>query len=228
MNRTLLSTLCALAMLGSCGPSAFAGITIQPSLTAQERAARQAQLGQIAILVDALSQGKSRLLIGSAVSANPGSRALPPGEDAYVTVYPLSSPLATCLTIENELPVPALLHGKILGAIHVFSPISGPSDKPKAQPGTYMMFVPMGGIVSSERCLVSLAVNDEGKIIYKIVARTTENVDVEKMAAVLKASTGAAQEPKVSVSIQTTALAISMAWGAETYKLSFDMDIIYR
>ncbi len=133
----------------------------------------QAAVERIAVLVDSISKGKCRCLIGSAVSAEPKVglvvRAVDWGDEPSITVYPASVP--------ESLQLPDIGWGRVLGAVNLLVPANPPGGKEKAEAGVYLL-VYLPDMVETlpvyregENCgrvaLVSVSVDDKGKTCLK-------------------------------------------------------------
>lgn len=213
-----------LALLVFCGGSQASFVT--PVRTPTEAEKRRTKLAQMAVFVNALSQGKSRLMLKAGVSANPGGRPGRPAEEYgndFLTVYPLTIPVNARLPMAPAGAPFVQKYGRMLGAVEVITAVGGPEDKTKAESGVYLLFVPINGPITSEMplWLVSVEVADDGQVTYEAKAHTTVQIT--------RSETGAStRSPSVSASIDFVTAAALMTWSSTTYKFGFRMEVHYR
>lgn len=142
---------------------------------------RRAKLGQIALLADHYSGGKSRLLIRVGASAEPKvgvfervARQMP-----FITVYPVSSPIGVKLEGVGKCD---LLGAVALG---VEATATEGDDKDRgvvAKPDVYLLAYGMNDGWLGEARLISVTVDDEGRVKFDVALRTladhSEHFDV--------------------------------------------------
>ena len=226
MNKPFAAGLVALLMLCLLGMESAAGDLVTPMLDSKEREARKAKLAQMAVAVSELSLGKSRLLLKSSQSADPGSGR--PGRPdglmgmPFLTVYPVSIPIATRLLVSTPNNGIVRQYGRILGAIDVLASTGGVEDKRKAPQDVYLLFVPVNGplTVDMPLWLVSLKVDEDGKVTHSAAASTTVRITPSKLGE-------DDPSPVVTAGIDFQKAAVSMAWKEQSYTFSFEMDIWY-
>ena len=196
-----------------------------PVPSEQSKEARKTKLAQIAVIVHELSLGKSRLMLKSATWANPGSgRVMREGDDldsAILTIYPVSIPVSARLQVITQEDVVVRQYGRVLGAM-ASGTVIGCADKKKADPDLYILFMPVNGPLSREMpvWLVSLTVDDGGKVTHKVAAECSLKITASKLGA-------DDPSPVVTAKIDTTTASVVMTWKEQSYNLTFDMEIFY-
>lgn len=220
VRRIVPAALVAMILLGAFAARSQANL-VTPIIDNKEREARQAKLAQMAVLVSGLSINRSKLMLKSSISANPDGRPLRPGDEygnSFLTVYPASTPVSARLLVTTPDGSVLRQYGRILGAMEVITSVG---DKGKAEPGAYLLFVPINGPITPELpvWLVSLKADDDGRVTYAAAASSTVKITPSKL--------GDAPSPSVTASIDFTKAAVSMTWKEQTYSFSFDMEICY-
>lgn len=225
MNKLAAAGLAALLMLFLLTMES-AGDPVMPIRDSKEREARKVKLAQMSVVISELSLGKSRLMLKSTASANPGSGrpGRPDGlfDSSFVTVYPASLPVATRLLLTTPDKGVVRQYGRILGAVDVLVSTGGYEDKRKAEQDVYLLFVPVNGplTVDMPLWLVSLKVDDDGRVTHSAEASTTVRITPSKLGE-------KDPSPVVTAVIDFTKAAVSMMWKEQTYTFSFEMDIWY-
>jgi len=225
VKTTILYALAAVALLAATAVPCQAEYPAYPIVSSKEREARQAKLAQMAVLVNALSLGKSKLMLKSNVTANPGGRPLRrDGEfgNQFLTVYPVSMPINARLLISTGDGRGLRQYGRILGAAETIAGVADSDGKGRADADVYVLYIPINGPMTPEMplWLVSLKVNDDGKVTLAAPAKTRVRITHSRMG-------DDAPSPTVTASIDFTKAAVSMTWKGQTYSLSFAMEILY-
>ena len=202
---------------------------------------RQAKLHQIALFIEAESKGNSHLLLGAGVSpkaapaeavgraadverttaAETAAEALKP---ALITVYPVSSPLGA------KLPGIGILESQLLGAVAltVEARAAEGDDAKKettAKPGVYLIAHVIGGGFIGDAGLVSVTVDDEGRLQFEQVlgtrcwiSKTAEVAGTIPGVTVTLADQG--EPPADNPARRAT---VEMTWGESTYRFALDL-----
>lgn len=224
MIMRFATTLLAMLIVGSLAIQAEAGDAVLRLQDSKEREARKVKLAQMAVAVSELSVGKSRLMLKTPTKADPGGRAgRMDGEfgSSFLTVYPVSMPLAARMLVTTPDNGVVRQYGRILGAVEVISPTGG-EDKRKAEPDAYLLFVPINGplMVDMPLSLVSLTVGEDGRVTHTACASTTVRITPSKLGK-------DDPSPTVAASIDFLKADLNMTWKEQTYSFSFQMEIIY-
>lgn len=227
-GKTHARLIFCFVLIGFCCTAVFANAVLRLQ-SSTEREQVKIKRDQLALLVNSLSQGKSRLMLKTGTPANPGSgrfnRASIPGDGwpaGFATVYPVTVPINTRLPMAPAGAPMVNKYGRILGAVEVIEPVGGPEDKEKAGAGVYLLFVPISGPMTSEMplWLVSVTVGDDGKVTYVAGAHTTVKITRSETSSVDRS-------PAVKASIDFLTASVSMTWSTQTYTFGFQMEIMY-
>ncbi len=222
VSKTALLTILIVAAVTASQAGAY---IVTPLRSQEEKDSRQERLAQMAVLVTSLSTGASKLMIKSAVAANPGGRPMRSDIDfgnAFITVYPVTSPFSTRLLVIGPDSSAVRQYGRILGAVQVITATGGSEGSKKAEPGVYLLFVPINGPSKPEMpvWLVSLDMSEDGRITHTAYAQSAAKITRTRIE-------GSAELPIVDASIGFTKPSIVMCWKEQTYSFSFEMDIWY-
>jgi len=178
--RTLSILVASLALLSVAAHTEARRIVI-PDLTEQynqqiaalTEQLQRAKLGQIAIFVDSRSEGTDKLVIKSGASGTPtvGKVMRQPswGDIPIISVYPTSSPVSLKLEGVGEC--------EVLGAVALLTKTYAAECDDKdmgaaAEPGVYLIAYHMTEGWLAEVVLVSLTVDDEGRVRLDPAIRT--------------------------------------------------------
>ena len=131
----------------------------------------RAKLGQIALLIEQYSEGKSRLLIGLGANAEPKVRVFvrAPKQRPFVAVYPASYPVTADLAHVGKCE---LLGAVALGVDATAPAIPGEGElrvdlgRAAVVSGVYLLAYMVNAPQPGQLALVSVTVDDEGRTMF--------------------------------------------------------------
>ncbi len=225
MTKKLSSALAAAACLLTISVATQAGDLVTPVLSEQDIEARKAKLAQMAVIIEGLSVGKSKLMLKSKVTANPGGRPGRPDGDLgspFLTIYPASLPVTARILVTTQENAVVRQYGRILGAAEPILPIGGPKNEKRADRDVYLLFVPINGPLMTEMpiWLVSLKVDDDGKVSHAVSAQSTVRITASKLG-------DDDPSPAVTAAFDASKVTANMSWRDHAYGFAFEMLVIY-
>jgi hypothetical protein len=191
----------------------------------------QAKLHQIALFMEAGSKGAHRLLLAAGAGARAetpspeeSERSDQPDPVALITVYPASSP------INAKLPGIGVLESQLLGAVALrveARAAEGDDAKKKttAKPDVYLIAHVTGAGPIGDASLVSVTVDDEGRLQFQqVLATRVQLTEMSRVAARLPGviikladqDEDAADRPARRATVQIT-------WREGTYRFALDL-----
>lgn len=194
---------------GSAGCSPQPGLSAADAIPSAEqitfRQMLQSQIERAAMLMAGESGGRSTLLLGSGVSADPARRAFRLGKWGglpLATLYPVSRPVDTHIS--------GFGFGRILGALAVLG---------YDEPSVYVVFAPVtGGSAHPESVVLLLpGVDDAGTTTYAKLAEA---------ALTQRAVVAGKSLPRVSLSCGDSRISVEMDWPKESYGFDLAPDLV--
>jgi hypothetical protein len=190
-----------------------------------------AKLHEIALLIEARSQGIDNLLLGVGARApaetpSPEEAKRPdqPEPVALIAVYPTSSP------VDTKLPGIGVLPSQLLGAVTLRAEARAAEGddarkKTTAKPDVYLIAHVTGAGPIGDASLVSVTVDDEGRLQFQRVLGTpcwlSNTAEVAGTIPGVTVTVADQAEPPPDDPVRRAT--VQMTWGQYTYRFALDL-----